>query len=186
MRVAFVVLLFSLTILAVAVALLLYFGKPNEAKYVNKSEEQAVFLTNGQVYFGHINSVNNDFLDLQNIFYLSSNNASSSTSSTTTSNNFTLIKLGCELHGPEDQMVINNAQVSFWENLTTGGKVTKAIQQWEQQNPNGQNCSNSSSSTSTQQSSTNNSTTAATTPTNSTTNTGTSSTNSSTSTDTKQ
>ena len=38
-----------------------------------------------------------------------------------------LIKLGNELHGPEDQMQITKDQVLFWENLKADGKVSKAI-----------------------------------------------------------
>ncbi|HXY18191.1 MAG TPA: hypothetical protein VEH48_02100, partial [Candidatus Nitrosopolaris sp.] len=46
------------------------------------------------------------------------------------------------------------SQVAFWENLQDSGKVVQAIQQYIKQNPNGPNCSQSSSSSSTAPSST--------------------------------
>ena len=147
-------LLFSVTILALAIAILLYFGKDKEAKFVDESKQQAVFLTNGQVYFGKIVGVTSDYVDLQAIYYLNSQQQPESTKSTEQQTSFSLVKLGCELHGPSDQMVINRDQVSFWENLSDNGKVAKAIKQWQDQNPNGQTCSDSSSQNSTQQSQT--------------------------------
>ncbi|HET8670471.1 MAG TPA: hypothetical protein VFM05_07565, partial [Candidatus Saccharimonadales bacterium] len=48
LRAATVVLLFSITVLAVAVTALFYFGRDREAHYVDDSKVQAIFLTNGQ------------------------------------------------------------------------------------------------------------------------------------------
>lgn len=120
-----------------------------EKKLVNKSKLQAVFLNTGQVYFGNITKLNNKFLVLTNIYYLQSTNNSGNTANA--QSNLTLIKLGCELHEPYDQMVINRDQVTFWENLQDNGQVAKAVSTWVKQNPNGQKCadqSNSSSNTS--------------------------------------
>ncbi|HEX9153264.1 MAG TPA: hypothetical protein VF809_00405 [Candidatus Saccharimonadales bacterium] len=144
LRAATVILLFSLTVLAIAVTSLFYFGRNREAQYVNKDRVQAVFLTNGQVYFGNVKAITNQYLDLQNIYYL---NSQTDSKSTTDSTSFALVKLGCELHGPLDQMVINREQVSFWENLSDTGKVAKAIDEWVSQNPNGQKCETTSAST---------------------------------------
>jgi hypothetical protein len=38
-----------------------------------------------------------------------------------------LTKLGGEIHGPEDLMVINRSQILFVENLKPSGEVSKAI-----------------------------------------------------------
>ncbi|MET1033437.1 MAG: hypothetical protein ABWX94_02970, partial [Candidatus Saccharimonadales bacterium] len=122
LRVIIVVLLFSLTILAIAIAMLFYFGKSKEATLVDESKVQAVFLTNGQVYFGKIKEVNGKYFNLQNIYYLNSQQQPEATAAKTNAQtSFSLVKLGCELHGPLDQMIINREQVSFWENLTTNG-----------------------------------------------------------------
>lgn len=149
LRVANVVLLFSMTILAVSIAWMLHNNSPNESKYIATSKYQAVFLQNGQVYFGKIASLNSKVLNLQSVFYLNSQNTSATTDTNkdnTASNQFTLVKLGCELHGPYDQMVVNRDQVTFWENLKDDGQVVKTIKEWAKQNPNGQKCSDTSSS----------------------------------------
>ncbi|HKU19023.1 MAG TPA: hypothetical protein VJP80_07210 [Candidatus Saccharimonadales bacterium] len=156
LRIVWLVLLFAATALIIAMLALLYFGGPKESSYIDKSKEQAVFLTNGQVYFGHIKAVNKQYVDLQNIYYLNVNQqvqpnqtgSNSSSSSNSSNQSVSLVKLGCELHGPADEMIINRDQVTFWENLKDQGQVSKAIAQWIQQNPNGQQCSTSSSSSS--------------------------------------
>jgi hypothetical protein len=122
----------------------------SEEKLVNKSKLQAVFLNTGQVYFGKITQLNNKYLVVTNIYYLQSANANGGGNNNAQSN-LTLIKLGCELHEPYDQMTINRDQVTFWENLQDNGQVAKAVSTWVKQNPNGQKCadqSNSSSNTS--------------------------------------
>jgi hypothetical protein len=158
LKVVFMVLLFSLTVLAVALTVLFYYGGNKEKDFVIKDRTQAVFLTNGQVYFGKINDVTSQYMDLQDIYYLNSQQQPSSATSTAANKNqsttFSLVKLGCELHGPSDQMIINRDQISFWENLKDDGKVAKAIEQWRSQNPKGQDCSDTNSSNSTQQSTT--------------------------------
>ena len=51
----------------------------------------------------------------------------STTSTSSTPQQVQLVKLGNELHGPEDAMYINRQSVLFWENLKNDGKVAKAI-----------------------------------------------------------
>jgi cytoskeletal protein RodZ len=108
----------------------------SESSAVNTSEYQAVFLTNGQVYFGKLKVVNPNYLKLTNIYYLQVQSTSSDTTSAsqlsastsgTSGNNVQLVKLGNELQGPENMMAINREQVLFWENLKPSGKVTQAI-----------------------------------------------------------
>lgn len=154
-RLSSVVLLILIAALVIALIVLFTWGaNGQQSKLVNKDEYQAVFInvngtTGGQVYFGHIKDITSSYIDLQNVFYIQNQSSSSSSN-----NSYTLVKLGCELHGPEDEMVINNQQVYFWENLKPSGQVAKKIAQFYQQNPNGQNCSTSSASGSTNQSST--------------------------------
>ena len=159
LRAALMVLLFAGTVLIVGLLVLLYFGGAKEQNFVDKSKEQAVFLTNGQVYFGKVKNISKDYIDLQGIYYLNVNQQvqpNQSKSNSSDNQSVSLVKLGCELHGPTDQMVINRQQVTFWENLRTDGQVTKAITQWLKANPNGQTCSTASSSSSNSSPSSNN------------------------------
>lgn len=148
LRWVYVALLFSVTVLCIGVAYFLSTYNPNESKYILTDKYQAIFLSNGQVYFGKIATLNSRYVDLHNIFYLNSQSQTNGQSNSSTNNNqFTLVKLGCELHGPYDQMLINHNNITFWENLQDSSQVVKSIQQWQKQNPNGQTCSSTTPGT---------------------------------------
>lgn len=103
---------------------------------IDKNKYQAVFMSGGQVYFGKLEVVNHDYVRLKQVFYIQSNSSDGATDSTKTTNNanMQLIKLGDEVHGPEDAMVINRDQMLFFENLKSDGKVAQLIQQYSQGN----------------------------------------------------
>jgi hypothetical protein len=124
----------------------------NENKYVKADKLQAVFLNTGQVYFGKVKSINSQNVVLSNIYYLQTSNNGTSNAAATNAN-VSLVKLGCELHEPYDQMVINRDQVTFWENLQDNGQVAKAVAAFVKQNPQGQKCADQSSAASTNSSS---------------------------------
>ncbi len=140
-------------ILLIAIGWLMFSGNPStsESKEVNTAKYQAVFLNGGATsgavayttYFGHVTKLNNNYVVLKDVYYLTT-----STTNTSGTANPQLTKLGCQqLHSPYDEMVINRGQVAFWENLQDNGKVVQAIKTFQQQNPNGPNCSASTNST---------------------------------------
>jgi hypothetical protein len=122
-----------LAIIIVVGAGLMLFNSMRSSLAINKGEYQAVFLTNGQVYFGKLQTINNDYLVLNNIYYLQVQQSvqDGKTTTTTDQNQAQLVKLGNELHGPEDQMQISSKQVLFWENLKTDGKVAQSIAKYK-------------------------------------------------------
>jgi hypothetical protein len=130
---------------AVCVAVLAWVGaqaysgaRANAA--VKSKQFQAVFLTNGQVYFGKFTSINNQYVVLTDIYYLQVQQTVQPKSGSSSANNnqqVSLAKLGGELHGPEDQMFINRDQVLFWENLKNTGKVVQAILKYQNGSFNG-------------------------------------------------
>lgn len=105
----------------------------NKDSTVKKDQYQAVFLANGQVYFGKISGINNSYIKLTDIYYLQVQQAVQPAASDAADQpQVSLAKLGNELHGPEDEMQINRDQVLFWENLKDDGKVAKAIKDNQQ------------------------------------------------------
>jgi hypothetical protein len=152
----FIVMIGSALLLA---AVALFLGVSNNAgtsqsNLVDDSKYQAVFLnggaTSGSVayttYFGHVTKLTGSYVVLKDVYYLTTATATDQNQSS----NPQLTKLGCQqLHSPTDQMVINSNQVAFWENLQDSGKVVQAIKQFKQQNPNGPNCTASSSNSGT-------------------------------------
>ncbi|MDB5184946.1 MAG: hypothetical protein JWN38_754 [Candidatus Saccharibacteria bacterium] len=118
-----------------------------EQKLVDTSKLQAVFLSTGQVYFGKVTELNSKYFVVNNIYYLQT--SSTGTTATNANTSVSLVKLGCELHSPYDKMVINRSQVTFWENLQDTGQVAKAVKTFQQQNPNGQKCSDTTAASTT-------------------------------------
>lgn len=96
---------------------------------VKAKQFQALFLTNGQVYFGKISQVDKSYVKVTDIYYLQVQQTVQPKDAAAAANNqqVSLAKLGGELHGPEDIMYVSRQQVLFWENLKTDGKVAKAI-----------------------------------------------------------
>lgn len=130
LRIETFTVLLGIALLLVAVALYAGLSSPNaESKQINTKEYQAVFLTNGQVYFGKVTDLNSKYLVLNNVFYIENN--SSSSTATTQNSNYTLRKLGTtELHLPEDKMVVNRDTVTFWENLKDTSQVVTKINEY--------------------------------------------------------
>lgn len=152
-RIITVLLVAAIAILIGAVITLAIASNDNvkpESKFVDTNKLQAVFLNTGQVYFGHITTLNNKYFVVKDIYYLQTAGGSTTGSSASSSANtsVSLVKLGCELHEPYDQMVINRDQVTFWENLQDNGQVAKAVSTFQKQNPSGQKCADQSSSAS--------------------------------------
>ncbi len=139
--------LIALVLIVVGVIFVLMMSnfKNPEADAVAKNKYQAVFLNGGQVYFGNISDLNSKYIKLGNIYYLRVNQTVQPNSSTSSNNDVSLVKLGCELHGPQDTMVINRDQVVFWENLKDDGQVVKAVNEYKKQYPNGQDCAKQNS-----------------------------------------
>lgn len=92
---------------------------------------QAVFLANGQVYFGKITGENDRAVTLGDVFYLKLPKPVLSQEDLQGAEDVSLIKLGNELHGPEDKMEIMRAQILFIEKLKNEGKVVKSIEQYK-------------------------------------------------------
>lgn len=103
---------------------------------------QAVFLTNGQVYFGKISHINKKYATLKDIYYLQvtqgvqgSGTQGQTAQQQQANQQLQLVKLGKELHGPDNVMTINTDQILFFEDMRTDGKVYDAIKRYIE-NPN--------------------------------------------------
>ena len=111
--------------------------RSSTAATIDTSKYQAVFFTNGQVYFGKLRSVNSGYMKLTDIYYLQTQSNTKDSQNPQETNNQSsdvqLIKLGNEVHGPEDEMIISKDQILFFENLKSDGKVTDSIKQYQNQ-----------------------------------------------------
>ncbi len=122
----------SVAVLAVAIGVISFLPLTDYLKYdrydkkdfIDSSVYQAIFLTNNQVYFGHLKNISSDYLILSDVYY----------AKVSESGTGQLIKLGMiEPHGPKDQMTISRNQVLFWENMRPDSQVVKTIQSMKSQ-----------------------------------------------------
>ncbi|MFH1426693.1 MAG: hypothetical protein ABIG66_04690 [Candidatus Kerfeldbacteria bacterium] len=100
-------------------------------KTTPKNTFQAVFLVNGQVYFGHLDSLSRNYFQLTDVYYLQqqeqlTDDAKNGEKETS----IKVIRLGEEIHQPENTIVIRKEHVLFWENLRTDSQIIDAINQY--------------------------------------------------------
>lgn len=119
-------LLFWVAILIVAVVAFLLFWKVVVPQisgiFAASSNYQAVFLDNGQVYFGRLSKVNSNFIYLKDVFYIQSD---------AQSKNPVLVELGTtETHKPQNHLQINREKVTMVQDLMNDSPVVKAIKDY--------------------------------------------------------
>jgi len=117
----------GVAVLAVAVGIISIFPAISSLKYdgydkksfIDPDVYQAIFLTNDQIYFGRLKNISSDYLILSDVYYVKVNENGAGQ----------LVKLGAgEPHSPKNEMIINQDQVLFWENLRSDSAVVKTIQ----------------------------------------------------------
>jgi len=87
--------------------------------FIDPDAYQAVFLMNDQIYFGRLKNISSDYLILSDVYYVKISESGAGQ----------LVKLGIgEPHGPKDEMIINQDQILFWENMRFDSQVVKTIQ----------------------------------------------------------
>ncbi len=102
---------------------------------------QAVFLTNGQVYFGKLSGMTASYATLKDIYYLqvttppAGDGSQLNQQQAQQQQQLSLVKLGEELHGPVDEMKINRDQVLFYEDIKEDGRVMTAIREYQKNPP---------------------------------------------------
>lgn len=133
---------FRLPLIIIAVVLLGVIGwfvwsnaNKSASSAIDTGKYQAVFFTNGQVYFGKLSPLNGGYMRLTDIYYLQTQSKDGSEANpqetSTDQSNVQLIKLGEEIHGPEDEMILSTDQLLFYENLKDGGKVAQSIESYK-------------------------------------------------------
>lgn len=91
---------------------------------------QAVFLDNGQVFFGKLAGVTGQYATLSRAYYSKEVNLpedATAAQKAAAANNVSLVKAGDEVYGPENTMQIRADKILFWQNLRSDSKVVRAI-----------------------------------------------------------
>ncbi len=94
---------------------------------------RAVFMQNGQVYFGKITGEEHGYVTLEHVYYVQTTNQSTVAGvGATTGSEISLVRLGSELHAPESKMYINKDQIMFYQDLRKDSQVLQSIVSNEQ------------------------------------------------------
>lgn len=98
---------------------------------------QAVFLTNGQVYFGKLSPLNRDYMKLSDVYYLQQSEvetnatdpaAEAAGTEEAVQTEFAVFRLGeAEIHQPVNEIVLNREHIIMWENMEPSSQVIEAI-----------------------------------------------------------
>ncbi len=113
---------------------------------------QAVFLSNGQVYFGKLSDSASSYATLKDIYYLQVTQpplqgSQQQGQQANQQAQLSLVKLGNELHGPIDEMKINHDQILFFEDIKEDGRVMQAIREYQKNPPAANNNTNAQQQT---------------------------------------
>ena len=137
--VKYIVAAIGVGVVIALIAWLVITAMSSKATGIDTGKYQAVFFTNGQVYFGKLEHFSSGYLRLTDVYYLQTqasgdDDSANPQQAASEQQSTTLIKLGEEIHGPEDAMVISEQQVLFYENLKNDSKVAQSIEKHKSEN----------------------------------------------------
>lgn len=105
--------------------------KPN-----TKGPRQALFLADGQIFFGYASDLKNQVVTLTDVFYLRSQSsltpADPKATATPATNAVDLIKLGDEIYGPTDEMHFNRDRITHMEDMKADSQINQKIKEFKE------------------------------------------------------
>jgi hypothetical protein len=140
LRFALVALLFSATFLIASSLAYIAFSsnrsKPTIDKLYNAGRYQALFLDGGQAYVGKVTVANEGYLQLKDVYYLRVEQNLQGQTTQQQQSSVSLAKLGCDIYGMEDALIIDRSKVVFWSDLkeaanSESGAVIKAVEEYK-------------------------------------------------------
>jgi len=90
-----------------------------------RGEYQAVFLTNGQTYFGRYYERIGAYAKIEDVYYLQQADSSDPNATPSTR----LVRRGSELHSPDHRMLVPKSAILFVEDLTDGSPIAQFMRQ---------------------------------------------------------
>jgi len=131
------IVIILVVVVIAAVGWFVWSGSKNSATGIDNSKYQAVFMSNGQIYFGKLSDFNDASFKITNIYYPQAQTTDETDTKKTdvqsSQSNIQLFRVTDGVHGPEDQMIITKSQILYYENLKSDSKVTQLIEQNQKQ-----------------------------------------------------
>jgi hypothetical protein len=91
---------------------------------LGRAQYQAVFLANGQTYFGRYYDRIGAYAKIEDVYYLQAADATDTTAAGTK-----LIRRGNELHAPEPRMLVPKSAILFVEDLSDASPIGQFMHQ---------------------------------------------------------
>jgi hypothetical protein len=92
---------------------------------LGRAQYQAVFLTNGQTYFGRYYDRIGAYAKIEDVYYLQQTQGTDPNAAPDTK----IVRRGRELHGPASRMLVPKSAVLFVEDLTDASPITQFMKQ---------------------------------------------------------
>jgi hypothetical protein len=92
---------------------------------VGRAQYQAVFLANGQTYFGRYYDRIGAYAKIEDVYYLQQTQGADANAAPETK----IIRRGRELHGPASRMLVPKTAILFVEDLTDGSPIAAFMKQ---------------------------------------------------------
>jgi hypothetical protein len=92
---------------------------------LGRAQYQAVFLTNGQTYFGRYYDRIGAYAKIEDAYYLQQTQGTDPNATPDTK----IVRRGRELHGPASRMLIPKSAVLFVEDLTEASPIAQFMKQ---------------------------------------------------------
>ena len=89
-----------------------------------RAEYQAVFLANGQTYFGRYYDRIGAYAKIEDVYYLQQVDATDTTAASTK-----IIRRGTELHAPGPRMLVPKSAILFVEDLSDASPIGQYMRQ---------------------------------------------------------
>ncbi|KKS14437.1 MAG: hypothetical protein A3I32_00670 [Candidatus Yanofskybacteria bacterium RIFCSPLOWO2_02_FULL_45_10] len=132
--------LFNTVVLAVLlllalVAVLIHFYRLSTGRerttVVGRQAYQAVFLTNDQVYFGHLDAVDTRYPILDDVYYVQLLPADPNSDKSASTGRVVRL-IDSATHKPTNRMILNREQILFWEDLSDRSPILQKIMELKQ------------------------------------------------------
>ena len=124
-RDAVVVLLAVVGVAAIALGVLRQFSAGDGfAGRIDEDRYQAVVLSDGRIFFGHLRSISDEYLELSDAHFVDQAEATGEAPATQR-----VVPITDRLEGPESAMLLNKEYVVAVENLRADSEIVEAIEE---------------------------------------------------------
>ena len=98
----------------------------SDMRTIDKDTYQVISLTNDQIYFGKITSIDDKTITIENVYYMA-NTTPKTNEQDVASSTSVLRPLDKAIYGPKDTLYLRKNQVVSWQNLKNDSQVVKTI-----------------------------------------------------------